>query len=342
MRQNTQLDLRIVRVHEQAAGRSDKKFPKGTAKSRADGDILQIRLNRRQASRLRECLAEGGVDTAVGPVDHLQQPIGIGAFELGKLTVIEDQIDDGMLVPQSLKYIRVGRVAVPVLLIMRQTELIEQHAAELLGRVDVESLPRKVEDTRLHLAHTLLKLRAEGTQAVRIHGEPVALHICQHIGKRLFDFFIQRKLLVLQKQRPDLFVQRRQRCRVGRRTRAEVFLCSLCEGAAAAGRRQKITDQRDVTAVGLQLDAVPAQQSDSIFDAPKDQPAGGVLKEGLQPRVQRAAQQPAVRTDGHLTVCRKDAQRLLRRQRKQRVSAGRFSLCGDSRLRFYSRWSLRP
>ena len=104
-----------------------------------------------------------------------------------------------MPVPQPLEHIRVGGIAAAVLFVMRQAQLFKQHTAELLGRVDVKGLARKVVDMRLGLAHALLKLRAEGPQAVRIDGEPVALHIRQHIGQRFFDLLVQRKLLVLQK-----------------------------------------------------------------------------------------------------------------------------------------------
>ena len=52
------------------------------------------------------------------------------------------------------------RIAAAVLFVMRQAQLFKQHAAELLGRVDVKGLARKVVDMRLGLAHALLKLRA--------------------------------------------------------------------------------------------------------------------------------------------------------------------------------------
>ena len=40
VREHAQFNLRVIRVHEQAAGGGDEKLPEGAAKPRADGDVL--------------------------------------------------------------------------------------------------------------------------------------------------------------------------------------------------------------------------------------------------------------------------------------------------------------
>ena len=66
MRQHAQLDLTVIRVDEHPARARHEHFSDLAAKLRAHGDVLQIRLGRRQAAGRRDGVLEGRVDASVG------------------------------------------------------------------------------------------------------------------------------------------------------------------------------------------------------------------------------------------------------------------------------------
>ena len=79
VREQAQLDLAVVRVHEHLAGRGHEHIADLRAELAAHGDILQVRFRGRQAPRRRNGHLEVRVDAPVGR-DLLEQPIGIGGF----------------------------------------------------------------------------------------------------------------------------------------------------------------------------------------------------------------------------------------------------------------------
>ena len=82
-------------------------------------------------------LVEGGVDAAVGR--HLgQQRLAVGRPQLLDLAVAQQGVDDRVLAAQLLEGLGVGREARLGLLLRGQAQLVEQHLAQLRGRVDDE------------------------------------------------------------------------------------------------------------------------------------------------------------------------------------------------------------
>ena len=139
VREETQLDLRVVGAQEHAVFRCDERRADAAPELGAHGDVLQVGVRARQPARRGNRLVEARVNPAVVDVDELRQGIEVGRLELGQLAVLDDLGGDGMVVFELLEDFLVGRPAVLVLLGLARIEPqhVEQDVPELLGRVDV-------------------------------------------------------------------------------------------------------------------------------------------------------------------------------------------------------------
>ncbi len=90
MRQNAQLDLRIVGGKQQVARRRDECRAYLAPKFRAYRNVLQIWIGRAEPPRGRPCLAEASVQAARLGIDQPGQRVCIRRFQLGKLAVFEN------------------------------------------------------------------------------------------------------------------------------------------------------------------------------------------------------------------------------------------------------------
>ena len=205
VREQAQLDLAVVRVHEHLAGRGHEHLADLRAELAAHGDILQVRLCRRQASRRRDGHLEVRMDAPVGG-DLLEQPVGIGGLEFCERAVIEDLLDDGVLAAQLVEH---GGVCAPAGLGLfpgRKHEPLEQNAAKLLRRLDVERLARERPDALLELLDAAREALAEVVQCLAVDQKARLLHARQHRAQRQLNvrverqhglsvhFFVQRRL----------------------------------------------------------------------------------------------------------------------------------------------------
>src|SRR5579863_6632334 len=89
MRQNTQLDLGIVRRQQHTARRSDECRPNFASELRPYGNILQVWVRRAQPPRRSPRLAELRMKASRNRVNELRQGVGIGGFHLGKLAMLQ-------------------------------------------------------------------------------------------------------------------------------------------------------------------------------------------------------------------------------------------------------------
>ena len=87
--QNTQLNLRIVRVNEHAAFPGNKYFSNLPSQFHPDWDILQIRLRTADSSRSCNGLVERGADSSVF-LNITCKSVRIGGFQLCQLTVFQN------------------------------------------------------------------------------------------------------------------------------------------------------------------------------------------------------------------------------------------------------------
>src|ERR1700691_5825715 len=81
MRENAQLDLRIIRGKKTASRRGDERGANFTAQLRANGNILQIWSRRAEASGRGAGLTEARVQPAGYGMDQPRQHVGISGFE---------------------------------------------------------------------------------------------------------------------------------------------------------------------------------------------------------------------------------------------------------------------
>ena len=109
-----------------------------------DGDVLQIGLRAREAARGGYGHLEAGVYAPVGG-DDLEQAVGVGTLELREHAVFEDVADYRVLADELFEDVGIGAPAGLGLFARREHQLLEEHLAELLGRVYVELVPGHVQ-----------------------------------------------------------------------------------------------------------------------------------------------------------------------------------------------------
>jgi hypothetical protein len=108
----------------------------------ADGNVLQIRIDGREAAGGRGRGLKGGVHARVG-IGQQRQRVNVIRFELGKMAVFEHQARDVVLLGQLLEHVLRGGdgLALAATGGRRQAQMREEDFAELLGGVDVEAPP---------------------------------------------------------------------------------------------------------------------------------------------------------------------------------------------------------
>ena len=255
MRHDAQLHLRVVGGHETVPVPRDKQPAQHPALVFADGNVLQIRLGRRQPARRGQHLIELCVHDAVG-ARHLAQPVYIRRVELGDVPEPYDFGDYGMFAHYVREHFRrrgfyaAGGSAHAFG--VRQTEVVEQHAGQLLGRVYVELFAAQ----RVYLFGAFLFVGVEllfqlGEKA-EVDEKAFFLHSVQHVDERKLEIAVQPGHMLL-------FEQRRGFPRAGHKRGGGVILGHAQRFGITFRRRSarpagKIFHERDVL-VAAQRDA---------------------------------------------------------------------------------------
>ena len=89
MREDAQLDLRVVGGEQRPAGFGDEGGANLAAEFGAHGDVLQIGVGGAEPAGGRAGLAEARVQAAGGGLDQLRQRVDVGGFELGEFAIFE-------------------------------------------------------------------------------------------------------------------------------------------------------------------------------------------------------------------------------------------------------------
>ena len=90
MREDAELDLRIVRRDQHVAGFRDEGAPDLASELGPDGDVLQVRITAAQPAGCRHRLVEAGVNAAGVGIHELGQGVDVGAFQLHQRTPFEN------------------------------------------------------------------------------------------------------------------------------------------------------------------------------------------------------------------------------------------------------------
>ena len=179
MGKHTQLDLRIVRVHKDAAFLRYEHFPDTPAQLHAHGDILQIGLCGADTPGGGNCLIEIGVNPLVRP-DIDSQPVGVSGFQLGQLPVFQDVLYNGRLPGKLFQHIRRRGITCFGLLAPGKLHGIKEYLSQLLGRINIEFHSCLGMDGFLQLLYPLHQRIAVGFQFLPAHLHSLMLHIIQH------------------------------------------------------------------------------------------------------------------------------------------------------------------
>ncbi len=141
MRQDAQLDLRVIGGEQRPAGLGDERGANLAAQLGAHGDVLQIGVGGAEAAGGRAGLAEARVQAAGGGIDQLGQRVDVGGFELGDFAVFEDSCAAvrAAAPARSSTSAAVERARARLRLRDRaEIHFIEEDFGELLRRIDVE------------------------------------------------------------------------------------------------------------------------------------------------------------------------------------------------------------
>ena len=146
VREHAQLDLRIVGRDELHPFVRDEGGANFATFFRADRNVLQIGIGRREPSRRRRTQRVARVNAAGLGVDIGRQRVGVRRLELRHLPPFEHRVDQAAGVAVQLlvgrKFIEQVGARFPLaalrLLAARQLQPIEQQFAELLRRSEIE------------------------------------------------------------------------------------------------------------------------------------------------------------------------------------------------------------
>ena len=189
MRQQAQLDLRIVGAEQLVAGLGDEGLADLAALLAAHRNVLQVGIGRGETARGGAGHVIRGVDAAGLGIDLAHQRVGVGAFQLGELAVLEDLHRQRMALRREVFQHRgVGRPgAVLVALAAGQLLFVEQDFAQLLGRADVELAAGDLVDLALEFGQPLLEVGTEPLELQRIDLDAGGFHRQQHRDQRPLD-----------------------------------------------------------------------------------------------------------------------------------------------------------
>ena len=123
--------------------------------------------------------------------DDLEQAVRVGALQLRQHAIFQDIAYDGVLAYELFQDVGVGAPAGLGLLARWEHQLIEQHLAQLLGRVYIELVPGQLPDAALQGVYTRREALAEVGQGLPVHQETRALHLGQHLAERQLDIEIE-------------------------------------------------------------------------------------------------------------------------------------------------------
>ena len=147
--EDPQLDLAVVGREQAGALLGDEAGAHGAADLGPDRDVLQVGVGAGEPPGRRRRLVEGRVDAARLGVDQLRQRVEVGVLQLGQLAPGLDLLDDRVLVADLGEDAGVGREAGLAAALAGQAEVLEEDAADLLGRADRELLPGQLVDLLL-------------------------------------------------------------------------------------------------------------------------------------------------------------------------------------------------
>ena len=133
---------------------------------------------------------KGGTNPAI-LIDEGVQSVRIGGFQLGQLSVLQDQLDDRILQTELLQHLRRGGITCLRLFPVGQPLFLKKDHAQLFGRIDVELLTCIGINLLLQFIDTAPQPLAVCPKLLPFDPDPVAFHIRQHKYQRHLNLIKQ-------------------------------------------------------------------------------------------------------------------------------------------------------
>ena len=192
MREDAQLDLRIIRRKKLVTRGGDERGANLAAKFRANGNILQIWIGGAEAARRGAGLREARMQAAGDGMDQAGQHVGISGFEFGELAIFDDflgQLVHGCEFFENVggRGARFGATAARRL----QLEFVEEDFGELLRRIDIEFHSGVTVDRFFQLADFFERGGGNAIQLDGIHADSRSFHARENGGERQINFFVE-------------------------------------------------------------------------------------------------------------------------------------------------------
>src|SRR5690348_7557757 len=132
------------------------------------------------------------MDAAGRRIDLAHQRIGVSALELSELAPVEDARRQIMRQRELLEHGSIGAIGAGLALApARQSQLVEQHFAELLGRADVEGMAGETVDLALQLDKARAEILREPVELAAVDADAGALHGRDDADQRPLDGLIE-------------------------------------------------------------------------------------------------------------------------------------------------------
>ena len=175
VRQNTKLDLGIIRIQKYKASFRHKYLSDQPSQLHADWNILKVWLCTADTAGRRNGLVKGRMDSAILS-DHGSKTICICGFQLGELTVFQNIIYDWILRCQFLQNICGCRIAGFCLLPTWNGHFFKKDHAKLLGRIDIKFFPCLLPDQLFQFLNADSQLVAIIFQFFSLYLDPPFFH----------------------------------------------------------------------------------------------------------------------------------------------------------------------
>jgi hypothetical protein len=128
-------------------------------------------------------------------IDQRREHVDIGVLEFRDLTILQHLCGDRKTAREPGQHFDTGCVAGLVLAAVRQAEVVEEDASELLRRADVERLAGRSVNRALQPFDVGIDARAQIDKRGRIERNAGAFDLRQHHGNGNLDVRIEAELL---------------------------------------------------------------------------------------------------------------------------------------------------
>ena len=183
VRQDAQLDLAVVRAQEPPARPRNERLADFRAERRADGDVLQIGIDRRQTPGRGHRLIEGRVQAPV-LAERRRQRIEVRRLELHQLAVLEHFRGQRVLLRQLFEHFLIGGRTRLAALQDWELQLLVQDFGELLIRRRQEFLTGQIGDLAEQLVDLQTQVAVQRFEARHVERDAGELHAREHLLER--------------------------------------------------------------------------------------------------------------------------------------------------------------